>query len=158
MALTWDIMPDLHLAQIDAGAGAVWGVDAFQEVYRFDPSLGQFVKFVQTPEIRLVRIAVGSAGVWGIDPYQHIYRFDPGAGQFVDVPGPRITDITVGSGVWCIDLVQQVYRFNFSAGSFWQIPDSLLVRIATCDHLSFPPSPGDEVVWGINGSQSIYKF
>jgi len=53
------------IAQLAAGDDGVWGIDANQKIYRFDPATGSFVS---VPGF-LTQIAVGSgAGVWGVAP------------------------------------------------------------------------------------------
>jgi hypothetical protein len=52
-------------AQMAAGGDGVWGIDSNQNIFRFDPGSGSFVK---VPGF-LTQIAVGSgAGVWGVAP------------------------------------------------------------------------------------------
>jgi hypothetical protein len=102
------------------GLGAeVWGINANQNVFRFDFTSLTFVK-VPGPGTngKLKSIAVGGPligpiGVWGIKPNQNIFRFDATSGSFVQVPG-QLTQISVfGLNVWGIDANQNIFHLLF---------------------------------------------
>jgi Tectonin domain len=92
----------------------VWGINANQDVFRFDFTSFTFVKVPG----KLTSIAVGGPllgpiGVWGIDANQNIFFFNFSSGSFVQVPG-QLTQISVfGGNVWGINANQNIFRLVF---------------------------------------------
>ena len=92
----------------------MWGIDANQNVFRFDLTS---LTFVKVPG-KLTSIAVGGPllgpiGVWGIDANQNIFFFNFSSGSFVQVPG-QLTQISVfGGNVWGINANQNIFRLVF---------------------------------------------
>jgi Tectonin domain len=95
-------IPGSRLTAIAVGylGTEVWGIDANQNVFRFDATSLTFVK-VPGPGAngKLKSIAVGGPllgpmSVWGIKANQNIFFFDFTSGSFVQVPG-QLTQISV---------------------------------------------------------------
>ena len=146
------------LAQVAAGRNEVWGLDASNQVYRFNSGTKTFTK---TGTLKLTRVAVGGGTVlqadqvWGIDASGLIYRFSFKTNTFVRVPGV-LAQIVVSEGVfdkchpyevWGLNAAELIYRYNSCTSQFEQVAGSLTV-IAT----------GAGAVWGLNSSAQIYYY
>jgi hypothetical protein len=146
------------LAQVAAGQNEVWGLDASNQVYRFNSVTKTFTKI---GTLKLTRIAVGGGTVlqadqvWGIDASGLIYRFSFKTNTFVRVPGV-LAQIVVSEGVfdkchpyevWGLNAAELIYRYNSCTSQFEQVAGSLTV-IAT----------GAGAVWGLNSSAQIYHY
>jgi hypothetical protein len=100
------------LTQIAVGGlGAeVWGINASQQIFRFNSNSNAFVQIPGLLKTIAVGGPSGNVGVWGINAANNVYEFD-GTG-FVQVPG-QLTQIAVfGDAVWGIDSNQDIFRFE----------------------------------------------
>jgi Tectonin domain len=157
-AQEFDGVPGL-LTQVAAGRAEVWGLDASQKVYRYNPAGKKFAKLAG--KITLSQIAVGGGTllqadeVWGVSAGTQIYHYDFTTKKLVEVQG-NLVQIVVGEGntdgchpyeVWGINSSDLVFRYDYCAGEFDQIQGTL-TRIAT----------GSGEVWGLNSSAQIFDF
>lgn len=94
--------------RLTVGLNDVWGHDDLDDIWRYDPSSGNFV---QAPG-SLVWTFAGGDGVWGINSSAQVYRFDSSTESFVGLPD-TFRDVVVGygAGVWAIDFSNNVYTF-----------------------------------------------
>ncbi|MEZ4451215.1 MAG: Cys-every-fifth RiPP peptide CefA [Nannocystaceae bacterium] len=136
--LVWQQVPG-GLKGIDAGVdGAVWGVNAANQVYQWTGSSWQ-----QMPG-SLKQISVGSASqIWGVAPDDSIWRWN-GSG-WVQVPG-GLKHVSVGAdgAVWGVNAADDIYRWT---GSTWIKVDGKLKQISVGNRTT---------VWGVNAADDIW--
>jgi hypothetical protein len=149
------------LTHVAAGRAEVWGLNASNQPYRFNPATKAFVH-ASTPS-SLTQVAVGggtalqSDAVWALNSSGHIFVFNFGTKAFVKVPG-ILSQIVVGEGdqdvchayeVWGIAPDSTVWRYNYCTGGFDQIVvPKPFTHIAT----------GGGVVWGLDEFAQIYVY
>lgn len=112
------------LTQVAAGRAEVWGINASQQVYRFNATTVEFVQVAG----KLKQVAVGGGSllqtdaVWGLNAGSEIFQYNFTTKKLVQVTG-ELTQITVGDGdtdnchpyeVWGINAGQEVFRFNYA--------------------------------------------
>jgi Tectonin domain len=147
------------LTQIAAGRAEVWGLNASQQVFRYNAAGKKFAKLAG--KVTLTQIAVGggtllqSDDVWGVDVNTHVFHYDFTTKKLVQVQA-NLTQIVVGEGdidnchpyeVWGTNASELVYRYNYCSGEFDQIQGTLT-------HIS----TGGGDVWGLNGEAQIFQF
>jgi len=143
------------LAQVAAGRSEVWGLDAANQVYRFNSGTTTFAKI---GTIRLTHVAVGGGTVlqadqvWGVTASGKVYRFSYKTNTFAQVPG-TLAQIVVSEGyqdtchpyeVWGLDTAQLIYRYDYCTSQFVTIP-GFLTHIAV----------GGGDIWG---SMALLRF
>src|SRR5215467_61755 len=149
-----------NLTQISAGGTSVWGVNASNAMFRFNPSTFGFNQVATNVK----QVAVGggtlvqSDDVWLVQPDTKIFRAKvpnpTSAPDFTQVPG-ALSQIAVGAGyiachqyeVWGVNSSEMIYRYNYCTGAFEEIP-GFLSQIAV---------RGGQV-WGLNSLGMIYRF
>jgi hypothetical protein len=103
-----------QLTQIAVGGAGteVWGINASQQIYRFNFDNNTFVQVPGSLKMISVGGPVGHVGVWGLNAANNVFEFVEGTG-FVQIPG-QLTQIAVfGDNVWGINSNQDVFRFGF---------------------------------------------
>jgi hypothetical protein len=103
-----------QLTQIAVGGAGdeVWGINAGQQIYRFNFDSNTFVQVPGSLKMISVGGPVGHVGVWGLNAANNVFEFVEGTG-FVQIPG-QLTQIAVfGDNVWGIDSNQDIFRFGF---------------------------------------------
>jgi len=145
------------LTHVSAGQAEVWGINASQEVFRFNATNGEFVQVAG----KLTKVAVGGGSllytdaVWGLNAGSEIFQYNFTTKQLVQVQG-ELTQITVGIGyndtchpweVWGINANQQIFRYNYCSTA-WDNTPGYLTRIST----------GGSDVWGINAAGQVFRF
>jgi hypothetical protein len=103
-----------QLTQIAVGGAGmeVWGINASQQVYRFNSDNNTFVQVPGSLKMISVGGPVGHVGVWGLNAANNVFEFVEGTG-FVQIPG-QLTQIAIfGDNVWGINSNQDVFRFGF---------------------------------------------
>jgi hypothetical protein len=148
-AQQFELIPGVSLTQVAAGRAEVWGVNASQQVYRFNATTSQFAKVAGT----LTQVAVGGGSlleadaVWGLNFSNEIFQYNFSTQKLVQVQG-ELTQITVGVGgndschpyeVWGVNASQQVFRYNYCTVAWDNIPGGPVTFIST----------GGSDVWGL---------
>lgn len=136
------------------GAGAQWGVNEANEVWRLLGSGWQHVARI----LKFVSIGIspdgGFAPVWGVTPTDIIYRWQGGASPtdpWELIPG-SLKQVSVGtSGVWGVNYADEIYRWHgdqrTGPGYFEKIAGSLKMVAS-----------GKNSVWGVNAKNKIYRW
>jgi hypothetical protein len=145
------------LTQVAAGRAEVWGVNASQQVFRFNATNSQFAQVAG----KLAQVAVGGGSllqtdaVWGINAGSEVFQFNFTTKKLVQVQG-ELTQIAVGIGntdnchpyeVWGINVDQQIFRYNYCT-LVWDNSPGYLTRIST----------GGGDVWGINANGLVFQY
>jgi hypothetical protein len=145
------------LTHVSAGQAEVWGINASQEVFRFNATNGEFVQVAG----ELTQVAVGGGtllqtdAVWGLNAGSEIFQYNFSTKKLVQVNG-ELTQIVVGIGyndnchpyeVWGINANQQIFRYNYCTAAFANTP-GYLVRI----------SAGGGDVWGVNAAGLVFRY
>ena len=140
------------LTQLAVGRTEVWGLNASNQTFRFNPSTKQFVKIPQT----LTQIAVGGGTlgqadeVWGINASGQIFRFNFHTQKFAPVVGVLAQIAAGGNGFWGVDQNGVVYRYLPQIGNFGAVAGSLpFAQIAV--------GTGGGV-WGVNSSHQVFTW
>src|SRR5580700_11273173 len=146
------------LSSVSAGRNEVFGLDAKDVVWRYNPKTSAFAK---VKKASLVAVAVGGGTlsqldeVWGLNAKTEVFRFDYTSKTFLQITG-ELTQIAVGVGnqddchpyeVWGVNPDDEIFRYNYCTAAFDQVTGSLS-HVAT--------SGGD--VWGISSSGTISHF
>lgn len=145
---SWTEISNLQITYLYVGSStAMWAVDDFGNVYRWDPVSGTF----ELVPGNFWSVSVAADGdAWAIQaPPSAIFHFNASSKSWVPIPG-QLSQIAVGSDgvVWGLNNYQQIYRFNPATGLFEYVPGSLAsIYVGS-----------DGGVWGINGSESTYHF
>jgi hypothetical protein len=109
-----------ELTQITVGDGdtdrchifEVWGVNANQEVFRFNECTQAFDNI---PGF-LTQVSTGNGDVWGVNVNGQIFQYNFITATWVQIPG-TLQQITVGvNDVWGLDAAGNAYRYEGSAG------------------------------------------
>jgi virginiamycin B lyase len=112
--LSWSYVPG-ELAQLSvASDGTVWGINAQQQIYRFDPASQSWVNVPGS----LVQISVGSAtDIWGVNYVGQVYTWDFAKG-WANVPGSlQQVKAAFDGAVWGVDAAGGLYQWNSNSGS-----------------------------------------
>lgn len=145
-AQAWHQIPG-QLVQLSAASdGNVWGLNAFGQVYAFDPLRQQWTWIPGN----LAQIAVARDGaVWGLDLEGSVYRYDYLTLAWDPVPG-RLAQIAVADNgdVWGLDAQGFIYRFDLSIQMWTPVPGSLAQLSLGVD--------GD--AWGLDAQSRVYRF
>jgi hypothetical protein len=123
-----------------AADGAVWGVNAADNIYRWNGS-----GWTQVPGA-LKQISVGSTGlVWGVNAADKIYRWN--GSSWTQVSGAlKHVSVAADGAVWGVNAADKIYRWN---GSSWtQVPGAL-------KQLSVGSA---SAIWGVNAADNIYRW
>lgn len=106
------------LAQLSTGVdGSAWGINAQQQIYRYDADDNVWVNVPGS----LVQIAVGSAEiVWGVNQSQQVYRYDTSGQDWVLIPNVHLTQIAAAfdGAVWGVDAGGSLYQWVPSTQTF----------------------------------------
>lgn len=134
------------LKQVAVGAdGSVWGVNAQQQIFFYNPDPG----WTYIPGA-LTQIAAGSStAIWGINAQQQIYRWNSANSKWVNVPG-SLVQIAVGADgdVWGINSESSIYHYNAQTGFFGQVAGTLSqIKVGSAG-----------AVYGLNGEGAIYWY
>lgn len=147
---TWAPVPG-NLSSIAVGAnGAVWGVNASQQIF----TTGQVTRGYQTLSWipgSLSQISVGADGsTWALNG-NTVEFFNTGTQSFQPVSGaPALAQLSVGAGadVWGLDSGGNTFHYDASAAAWNNIPGNL----------KFIPAAAGGSVWGINADGETYTY
>ena len=136
-----------NLSQLDE----VWGVNASQDVYRFNYRTKEFV---QVPGV-IYQIAVGVGNqddchpyeVWGTNSLEEIFRYNYCTNAFDQIAGSLFQVATGNGDVWGLNSGGQIFHFNFGTESFNLVPGKL-VQIAV----------GVNDVCGIDLNGDVFRY
>lgn len=96
------------LGEVTVGAdGAVWGINARLQVFRYAPGTESFDQVAGS----LAEVSTGGASqVWGINPQQEVYQYQDGALRLV--PGPLLIEVesAFDGSVWGVSSAGTAYQ------------------------------------------------
>ncbi|KAM9299457.1 fish-egg lectin-like [Gastrophryne carolinensis] len=133
------------LKQIDAGAGEVWGVNSYDDIYQW---VGTGWRHVPG---KLMHVSVGPAGVWGVNSANIIYKLQDnewmsvtGLLKQVDAGGNKfLSGVNAADNIYC--LRKSCTTSRSSAVTFTQLEGAL--KYYTCGPIG---------CWGVNSANYIY--
>jgi len=135
----WTNIPG-SLKHVSVGAdGAVWGVNANDNIYRRDG--GGWTPIPGS----LKQISVGNASnVWGVNANDNIYRWD--GGGWTPIPGSlKHVSVASSGAVWGVNANDNIYRRD--GGGWTPIPGSLKqISVGNATN-----------VWGVNANDNIFR-
>jgi Tectonin domain len=128
------------MASAQSPNNAVWGVNAQNEVFRWQSYGDNFAPMLG----RLKQVSVGTDGaVWGVSPANAVFRWT--GFDWEPVPGQQLKQLSVrhAQEVWGVDAENHLFRWN---GSAWEPIPPLKV--------AFVSAGGDGTVWGIGSEET----
>ncbi len=125
------------LVQLSNGAdGTVWGINAQQQIYRYE---SQTESWVNVPG-SLVQISVGNANnIWGVNAAQQVYRYDTTAQHWVEIPNSYLTQISVAfdGTVWGANGAGALYQWDSTTQTFNYIGEGVTNVAVGNDNIVF---------------------
>ena len=137
-AVQFELIPGVTLTQVAVGRAEVWGVNASQQIYRFNATTSQFARVAGS----LSQVAVGGGSllegdaVWGINTADQVFQYNFSTQKFVQAQG-ELAQMTVCVGgndschpydVWGINAVGSIFRYNYctlAMDSIQRVVDSI---------------------------------